>query len=141
MKKIIVSILVVFALLSGGAWAADPLADLVDKKRPLLLFSKSRSDAGLDKQVELLRQVRPELRELGIIVLRTSGREETRSVIGYTPINIGTARKLRKRFEPSDDGLVVILLSMDGSEKKRWDGLVQPEEIFDFIEASSKGDE
>jgi len=140
MKKIVVSILVVFALLSGGAWAADPLADLVGKKQLLLLFSKSRSDAGLDKQVELLRQVRPELRELGIIVMRTSGNEETRSVIGYTSINIGTARKLRKRFEPSGDGLVVILISIDGSEKKRWDSLVQPGEIFDFIEVSSSGD-
>ena len=134
MKKLFILMTTGFVLFGGGAvWAADPLVNLVGNKRPLLLFSKSRSDAGLDRQVDLLRQVRPELRELGIIVLRTSGNEETRSVIGYTPINIGTARSLRKRFEPISEGLVVILVSKDGSEMKRWDRLVQPQEIFDLI--------
>ena len=133
----------IFALLAcclsfsptGSVFAADSLKALQWKKRPLLLFSKSRSDASLDKQVALLRELRPELRERDMIVLRTSGTEETRSVIGYTSINRGTARSLRRQFKPQERGLTVVLIGKDGEEKQCWNRVVDPQELFDLIDA------
>ena len=136
MKKLSVLFALGFAL-SGGApaIAADPLAGLKGQKRPLLLFTKSRSDARLDKQLDLLRDYRPDLRDRDVVVLRTTGSEETRSAIGYTSINRGAARELLRRFQPADVGLTVILIGKDGTEKNRWQRLVQPQEIFDLIDA------
>jgi len=67
-------------------------------------------------------------------VLSTTAREETRSAIGYTGINRGTARELRKRFSPASRGLTVVLVGKDGEEKKRWQRVVEPQEIFDLID-------
>ena len=115
--------------------AADPLAELQWKNRVLLLFAKSRSDASLDRQVDLLRDYRTELRDRDLIVLRTAGREETRAAIGYTDLGRGTARQLRQRFAPESSRLTVIVVGKDGQEKKRWNRLVQPDEIFPVIDA------
>lgn len=115
--------------------SAAPLDGLRGEKRPLLLFAKSRSDASFDKQVDLLRGVRPELQDRDMVVLRTTGSEETRAVIGYTPINRGTARLLKKQFEPASHGLTVILIGKDGTEKARWRRVVDPQEIFDLIDS------
>ncbi|EFL89658.1 DUF4174 domain-containing protein [Ahrensia sp. R2A130] len=120
---------------SGPAVAADPLADLQWKNRILLMFAKSRSDASLDKQVDVLREVRPELRERDLIVLRTAGNEETRAAIGYTSLNNGAARQLRQRFKPESSRLTIILVGKDGQEKQRWNRVVEPEEIFKIIDA------
>ena len=135
MKEILIAIVTVFFFVSGPAQAADSVEKLQGKKRPILLFAKSRSDAGLDKQVDLFRSYRPDLRERDIIVLSTTAREETRSAIGYTTINRGTARELQKRYAPSSSGLTVILVGKDGSEKGRWQRVVEPQEIFDLIDS------
>lgn len=119
----------------GPAQAAQTLERLQWQKRPLLLFSKSRSSATLDRQVDLLRDFRPELDERNMIVLRTSGSEETRSAIGYTSVDRGTSRNLTTRFKPEGSGLTVILVGKDGEEKARWQRVVQPVEIFEIIDA------
>ncbi|MEL7229759.1 MAG: DUF4174 domain-containing protein [Pseudomonadota bacterium] len=119
----------------GMAQTSNPLSDLQWKKRVVLLFAKSRSDAGLDKQVDLLREVRPDVSDRDMIVLRTAGREETRPVMGYTALRNGTGRQLRARYKPAERGLTVILLGKDGGEKKRWTKVVRPEEIFQVIDA------
>jgi len=134
MKKFLVPLLALAPLTFGSAHAADPLESLKWKNRPVLLFAKSRSDAGLDKQVDLFRGFRPELRDRDIVVFSTTAREETRSVIGYAPINRGTARALTKRFQPSKTGLTVILVGKDGGQKGRWERVVNPQEIFDMID-------
>lgn len=115
--------------------AADPLQTLLGKTRPLLLFSKSRSDARLDQQEDLLRGFRPELRERDVVVLRTAGNDETQSVIGYTSINRGASRDLLARFSPAANGITVVLIGKDGTEKMRWNRLVQPRELFEIIDA------
>ncbi len=133
----IVKIVAIAALfLTGGlAQATETLDRLKGDKRPLLLFSKSRSDAGLGKQIDLLRDFRPEMRARSVIVLHTSGNEETRAAIGYTSIDRGTARALRQRFAPEPRGLTVILVGKDGTEKARWQRIVSPDEIFKTIDA------
>ncbi|MEP2559543.1 MAG: DUF4174 domain-containing protein [Rhizobiaceae bacterium] len=136
MRKILVTLSTLFlALWSTSALAVDPLKSLQWEKRPLLLFAKSRSFAPLDKQVDLLRSYRPGLEERDMVVLSTTGRQETSSAIGYVSINRGTARQLKKRFEPQDRGLTVILLGKDGTEKARWQQVVEPQAIFDLIDS------
>ena len=138
MKEFLIATIAAIFLVAGPVHAADTLQNLQGKKRPILLFAKSRSDAGLDKQVDLFRSYRPNLRERDIIVLSTTSREETRSAIGYTPINRGTARELKRRFSPSSSGLTVVLVGKDGSEKERWQRVVEPQEIFDLIDSIPK---
>jgi len=117
------------------AMAADSITALIGKKRPILLFAKSRSFAGLDKQVDLLRDYRPDLQERDIIVLTTISNQETSAAVGYLPISRGTARQLKRRFEPDLKGLTVILVGKDGTEKARWNHAVEPQIIFDLIDS------
>ena len=129
------TLLFAMVAVTGAAQAADPLAGLQGKSRPILLFAKSRSDASLDKQVDLLRERRPDLTERDIVVFRTAGNEDTRSAIGYVDLPRGAAFELRKRFGPLRSGLTVILIGKDGTEKKRWVRLVPPQEIFDLVDS------
>ena len=136
MRKFCVIISTLFLTIwSTSALAADPLKALQWEKRSLLLFAKSRSFAPLDKQVDLLRSYRPDLEDRGIVVLSTTGRQETSAAIGYVSINRGTARELKKRFEPQANGLTVILIGKDGTEKARWQQIIEPQVIFDLIDS------
>jgi len=125
-----------FVLAAGASTvAADTLESLKWEKRPILLFAKSRSFAQLGKQLDLLRDYRPDLQERDIVVLSTTGNQETSAAIGYVSIDRGTARLLRRRFEPDMKGLTVILIGKDGGEKGRWTSVVEPQEIFDLIDS------
>ncbi|MEP1207036.1 MAG: DUF4174 domain-containing protein [Rhizobiaceae bacterium] len=136
MRKFCVIISVLFlAVWSTGAMAADPLKNLQWEKRPLLLFAKSRSFAPLDKQIDLLRSYRPDLEDRDMVVLSTTGRQETSAAIGYVSINRGTARELKKRFAPAPKGMTIILVGKDGQEKSRWQQIVEPQVIFDLIDS------
>lgn len=140
MKKIIAlsltaAIATVASLGAVSTASAATLDRLKSEKRVILLFAKSRSTAGLDQQVDILRNFRPEMRERNLIVLRTTGSEETRSAIGYTSIQRGTARELRDRFKPVGSGMNVILVGKDGTEKGRWQRVVQPNEFFELIDS------
>ena len=131
----VVAVFAVSTQWSTIAVAAEPLKHLQWEKRPLLLFAKSRSFAPLDRQVDLLRDYRPDLEERDMVVLSTTGNQETSAAIGYVPINRGTARQLRKKYEPDSKGLTVILIGKDGGEKARWQAVVDPQEIFDLIDS------
>ena len=115
--------------------AADPLEGLKGEKRPLLLFSKSRSLSSLDRQVDLLRELRPELEDRDMVVLVTAGSDDTYSAIGYTSLPRGASRDLRRRFAPQGSGLTVVLVGKDGGEKARFQNVVDPQELFDIIDA------
>jgi len=134
MKAFLMSMLIITAM-TGSGMAADPLAGLQGKSWPVLLFARSRSDASLDKQVDLLRERRPDLSDRDIVVFRTTGNEDTRSAIGYVDLPRNAALELRRRFEPRRNGLTVILVGKDGTEKARWERVVAPQEVFDLIDS------
>ena len=155
MRSMRTALALLLAILLPGAVttpaAADPLDGLRGQKRPLLLFSKSRSLSSLDRQVDLLRELRPELDERDVVVLVTAANDETYNAIGYTDLPRGAARQLRRRFDPfgagpatadptvpgrgATSGLTVILVGKDGSEKARFRGIVDPETLFEIIDA------
>ena len=79
---------------------ADPLDGLRGSKRVLLLFSKSRSLSSLDRQIDLLRELRPELDERDMVVLVTAANDETYNAIGYSDLPRGAARDLLRPVRP-----------------------------------------
>lgn len=129
-------VLISIALMATPAFGRDnPLSAVKGEKRVLLLFAKSRSDASLDKQIDLLRERRPELRERDLVVLRSAGNEETRAAIGYVSLPPGAAVRLRAIYKPRRSGLTSVLIGKDGTEKARWERVVQPDELFELIDS------
>lgn len=110
------------------------LRDLVDEKRLVLLFSRSKSDAVLDKQLGMLAERRPSLEDRDMVVLVTSGNRDTSAAIGYASLRAGTAIELRRFYEPASSGLTVILVGKDGTEKGRWQGAQDPQLLFDLVD-------
>lgn len=135
--KVLVSLLAatIMATALSVPASANPLQSLEGKKRALLLFAKSRSDARLDKQVDLLRERRPGLSDRDLVVLVTAGNQDTALAIGYASLRRGTNRLLRETFKPQSSGLTVVLIGKDGLEKARWKTLVQPDEVFATIDS------
>ena len=128
------TLLLLALLLAPVTALADPLSGLQGEKRPLLLFSKSRSLSSLDRQVDRLRDFRAELEERDMVVLVTAGNDQTYSAIGYSDLPRNANRELTRRFAPQGSGLTVVLVGKDGTEKRRWTKLVDPEEILDLID-------
>ena len=106
-----------------------------EKAVPQQSLKPSGETVTLDKQIDLLRDYRPDLRDRDMVVLSTTGTRETTADIGYVAIPRGTARQLRRQFEPASTGLTVILIGKDGGEKARWQHVVEPQEIFDLIDS------
>lgn len=115
--------------------AANPLADLRGERRIVLLFSKSRSDATLDKQVDLLRARRRDLSDRDTIVLVVEGRSDVVSAIGYVDVPRGAALDLRRLYEKERVRFFGILIGKDGQEKSRWQRVRDPQDMFDQIDA------
>lgn len=123
--------------LAAPAMAADPLEGLIGKKRVVLLFAKSRSDASLDEQVARLAERRPEIEANAMVVLRTAGDNETLPIIGYATLPGGAARALIRRFQPGPTGITVVYVARDGQEKGRWTQVVDPQAIFDLADSAT----
>ena len=130
----IASLLVIALSLLPGFANAQALETLQWKKRALVLFDKSRSGARLDKQLDLFRLRRPDVRDRDLVVIVNPGQRETFVGIGYASLPRGANRMLRSQFSPAGDGLTVILVGKDGLEKGRWQTVVQPDEVFELID-------
>jgi hypothetical protein len=122
------------AILPVTAHAADPLSALIGQKRVLLLFSKSRSDANLDRQLALLGDRRSDVNDRKIVVLSVSAGRDPMAVMGYATLPQGAGRELMTRFEPRKEGLTVVLVGLDGTEKGRWHHALDPQVLFDLID-------
>jgi Domain of unknown function (DUF4174) len=135
MNRIAIIALAAFIGLAYAAQsAAGPLDALTGKKRVVLLFSKSRSEAELDRQLSLFSERRSELDDRDTIVLLTVRGRDTMAVFGYASVSDGTGRQLTNLYKPQGSGLTVVLVDKDGSEKGRWPGTVDPQIIFDLID-------
>jgi hypothetical protein len=117
------------------AKAAEPLASLTGKKRVLLLFSKSRSDAQLDRQMALLNDQRSGFDARKTVVFTVAGGRDPMAFIGYASLPFGAARDLQAQFSPAAQGMTVILVGLDGTEKGRWQHPVDPQVLFDLIDS------
>jgi len=120
---------------SAAQSTSNPLAGLQGEKRIVLLFSKSRSDATLDKQIDLLRERRRDLSERDVVVLVVEGRSDVVSAIGYVSVPRGFAIDLRRRYEKTKARFFGVLIGKDGGEKARWVRVRDPQDLFDQIDS------
>lgn len=130
-KILLMALLVLMPLASHSA----PLDGLQWKKRVLVLFDQSRSSATLDRQVDLLRERRPDVSDRDLIVLVNAGDRDTAVAMGYVDLPDGTARILHRTYQPADRGITMILLGKDGLEKMRWSHVTDPQVVFDLIDS------
>ena len=135
MKLILPTILAASTMIFASQASADILSPLLWKNRVLILFDASRSSAPLDRQIDILRQRRSEMRERDLVAISNPGKSDTASVIGYVSITPGANRELRNRFKPAAHAMTIVLVGKDGTEKGRWQKLVQADEIFDLIDS------
>lgn len=135
----ILAIAAIIGLACAAQSVAGPLDRLHGKKNVVLLFSKSRSEAELDRQLSLFSERRSELDDRDTIVLLTVKSRDTMAVFGYASISDGTGRQLVGLFKPQGSGLTVVLVDKNGSELGRWPGTVDPQVIFDLIDTMPEG--
>lgn len=98
------------------------LAELVayrDERRVLLVFAPSADDVGYLEQRRGLeaRQADLQDRDLSIFYLSPSG-----------------AAPLYERFGVGESSFTVVLVGKDGTEKKRYDEPVQPDDLFSTVD-------
>jgi hypothetical protein len=140
MKRIAILALAAFIGLACLAQSvAGPLDRLSGKKNVVLLFSKSRSEAELDRQLSLFSERRSELEDRDTVVLLTVKGRDTMAVFGYASVSAGTGRQLVGLYKPVGSGLTVVLVDKNGTEKGRWPGTVDPQIIFDLIDTMPAG--
>jgi hypothetical protein len=138
-RVLTIALFALVAMPSEPSLARDPLVGLAGKNRVILLFSRSRSDATLDRQLALLGDKRPELAERKVIVLLTPANRDTMAFIGFVTLPQGANRELTSRFAPASQGLTVVLVGLDGNEQARWQHVVDPRTIIDAIDQAPEG--
>ncbi|HKK78607.1 MAG TPA: DUF4174 domain-containing protein [Phaeodactylibacter sp.] len=131
MKKLILlscSLLTVFSL------AAQLREDHLWEDRLLLLFAPGEGHEALQRQLDLLTAQQAEVtdRDLKIYQIYTDGTQHPDG--RYLPKAF--SNKLYRKYDiNSGDGLVVLLIGKDGTEKLRETAVVLPERIFRLIDS------
>ncbi|HSO47404.1 MAG TPA: DUF4174 domain-containing protein [Rhizobiaceae bacterium] len=115
--------------------SANPLESLQGKKRAVLLFARSRSDASLDRQMAMLGEQRTGFDQRKTVVFNVAGGREPMTFIGFASLPFGAGRDLQTQFAPASQGLTVVLVGLDGTEKGRWQHPVNPQVLFDLIDS------
>ncbi len=97
----------------------EQLAGYRNEKRVLLVLAPSESDAGYLEQKRGLeaRQTDLQNRNMSVFYLLPSG-----------------AAPLYEHFGVSESSFTVVLIGKDGTEKKRYDKPVQPDDLFGTID-------
>lgn len=121
-------LLLILAALPFGAAAADadagadPLADLLWTKRPLIIFADSPRDPRLERQLKALEREREELEKRDVVIIVDT--EPGPSRFDTTP--------LREKFRPHDFN--VLLIGKDGSVKMRRPVVVTAFDVMRLID-------
>ena len=102
----------------GHSRAAGPLVALKWKARPIVIFSDTRDDPRVGRQIAALDRTKPALAARDVVVLCES-----------RPDNA-----LRQHLGVTERGFAVVLVGKDGDVKKVWRRVVDPEQIFGLID-------
>lgn len=110
------------------------LEDYQWKNRLVLLFAPSKKSPAYEQQMRLLESAeQAALADRDLLVVRLL--HEGQSHAGHQPVRAQDARALRERFEVAPDAFAVLLLGKDGTEKRRSVAPVQPQALFEQIDA------
>lgn len=69
------------------------------------------------------------------VVFNVAGGREPMTFIGFASLPFGAGRDLQTQFAPASQGLTVVLVGLDGTEKGRWQHPVNPQVLFDLIDS------
>lgn len=100
--------------------------------RPVVVFAPSDEAPAYRRQNELFSSHRARLAEREISLYRVFREGTSRGPTG--DLSDAAERRLRRRFEPGD-GLTVVLVGLDTTEKLRTDGVLEAEKLFETIDA------
>ncbi len=103
------------------------------KNRLLLVFAPSENSSTYQRQIQLFQgqQAGFEERDLLLVELLTEGTGR----VSRQPIGEANVAKLRSRFNVAPQEFRVILVGKDGTAKRRDSNPVEPEVIFNEIDA------
>ena len=103
------------------------------KNRLLLVFAPSAKSPPYENQMRLLEGAGPELKDRDLKVLHLLLEGDNR--IDDQALPPDAARQLRARFDVGEEAFILILIGKDGTEKRRDDAPLQPEALFEQIDA------
>lgn len=131
MKKLI---LLSYSLLTVFALSAQLRDDHLWKDRLLLLFAPSEKNDALQRQLDLLTAVQPEVTDRDLKIYQIYPDSAQNPDGGRLPKTFSD--KLYYRYDiTAGDGLVLLLIGKDGTEKMREKQVVPPEQIFRLIDS------
>ena len=131
MKKLI---LLSYSLLTVFSLAAQLRDDHLWKDRLLLLFAPGEEHKALQRQIDLLTAQQPEVTDRDLKIYQIYPDRAQHPDGGHLPKNFSD--KLYLKYDISvGDGLVVLLIGKDGTEKLRESQVVSPEQIFRLIDS------
>ena len=113
--------------------ASFSLDDYQEKNRLLLVFAPSTRSPAYEKQMTLFETATEELAERDLLFVYVLLEGQSRA--GDEPISDDDAARLRQQFGVGEAQFRLILVGKDGAEKRRDEAPVQPEAIFQEIDA------
>ena len=136
-------------LFSGAAvYASDPIFDAVVWENRVLVITGAADDELFLEQLALLEEAYDGMEERDLIPVHYKDRS-VKQIAGLSPFEFRYNRILRTSSEQlymqqrlggdidteDDDAFSVILVGLDGQPKEIWREVVDPDEIFDSIDA------
>ena len=119
MRSLAICLFLFAMVLVTRSAAADELDALRWKARPVVVFSATRNDPRVARQLTAFEHASAALRDRDIRVLAEG------QVDGA----------LRRRLAFNDPGFAVVLVGKDGGVKRVWRGVVEPKQLFGVIDA------
>lgn len=110
------------------------------KHRPLLIFAPSREDPRYGEQVEKIRGHLDGIEERDMVLLHLFEEEGLLATpeggeYQVTELDRGAIRNLRSRYEAREGAFFLILVGKDGGSKLDSSKPVEPETLFERIDA------
>jgi monofunctional biosynthetic peptidoglycan transglycosylase len=119
--------------LDAGAGLTTVLEKLTDQERLFILSAPYDGDTRLSVQVGRLLGSVEALADRDLRIVNLMGTRGGR-LAGRT-LSSGMVRALRERWDLADSEWSLTLVGKDGEVKRRWDDLVEAQEVFDIIDA------
>lgn len=103
------------------------------RQRLLLIFSPSPAEPAYQQQMLLLAGEESALAQRDLLLVHLVAREPSR--LGRRRLPPGTAEDLRAQFGADETTFAVVLIGLDGTEKRRSTDPMPPTDIFGAIDA------
>ena len=126
MRMIVATILV---WLAAGPAVANPLAEFIDERRPIIIFAPDRSDQRIAEQKGRFSMHRREFRDRHVALVEVGG-----PFMRAAGRGVPHGPEMRARFDVPDESFTIILLDKAGAEQMRVHEVTDPLVFFEQID-------